>query len=140
MILIDTGPLVGLLNRSDSHHAESIAAARELQTQVLITTWPCFTETMYFLGKLGGFTAQALLWSLIGSGQLRIHSVAADRLTTVQRLMAQYRDFPMALADATLLVAAMDLKISRVITFDQGFQAFRLDDGSLLEVLPQTNH
>jgi hypothetical protein len=32
------------------------------------TTWPCFTEAMYFLGDLKGWKGQQALWQFIERG------------------------------------------------------------------------
>jgi hypothetical protein len=52
VILTDTGPLVALLDRDDSHHAACIEASKHLPAAPLVTTWPCFTEAMYLLGEV----------------------------------------------------------------------------------------
>jgi predicted nucleic acid-binding protein len=51
-------------------------------------------------------------------------------------LMAQYRDTPMDLADASLVAVAESLRLRRVFTIDSDFYVYRLADGSALEVLP----
>lgn len=50
--------------------------------------------------------------------------------------MDQYRDTPMDLADASLVAAAETLGLKRVFTLDRHFYAYRLLDGTALEVLP----
>ena len=61
MILTDTGPLVGLLDKDDSNHALCTMISHQLPPEQLITTWPCFTEAMYLLGAIGGFRYQSAL-------------------------------------------------------------------------------
>lgn len=59
-MLADTGPLVGITDRNDTHHAVCQSILRKLR-EPLETTWPCFTEAMYLLGKADGtrsFAAQ----------------------------------------------------------------------------------
>ena len=51
-------------------------------------------------------------------------------------LLEQYRDTPMDLADASLVVAAETLGGRRVFTLDRHFYAYRLADGAALEVVP----
>lgn len=50
--------------------------------------------------------------------------------------MAQYRDLPMDLADASLVAAAEATGWRRVFTLDRHFRAYRLRDGSTLDVVP----
>jgi hypothetical protein len=54
----------------------------------------------------------------------------------METLMEQYLDTPMDLADASLVVAAETLGLRRVFTLDRHFYAYRLADGSALEVVP----
>jgi uncharacterized protein len=51
-------------------------------------------------------------------------------------LMAQYRDTPMDLADASLVVVAEIRNLNRVFTTDSDFYVYRLADGSALDVIP----
>ena len=135
MILTDTGPLVALLDSADPHHAQCTESALTLGVEVMLTTWQCFTEAMYFLRRAGGHSYQADLWDLRRGGRLEIHltnDLEADR---VEALMRQYRDGPLALADASLIVAAENRSLRRVFTVDRGFFFYRLADGSTLEVV-----
>ena len=55
MILTDSGPLYALLDHNDQYHQVCANIARNIADQTLVTTWPCFTEVLYFLGEEGGF-------------------------------------------------------------------------------------
>jgi uncharacterized protein len=136
MTLTDTGALVALLDADDPSHDTCAAAARRLPAGPLLTTWVCFTETMYLLGAVGGYRYQAALWALRATGRLVLHDLTpaeADRMAT---LMAQYQDTPMDLADASLGVVAESRTLRRVCTIDSDFSVYRLADGSALEVVP----
>ena len=51
-------------------------------------------------------------------------------------MMAKYRDLPMDLADATLVVAAEQHRLRRIFTLDGHFRLYRLSDGTQLDVVP----
>lgn len=136
MTLTDTGPLVALLDADDSSHAACMAAARRLPTGPLVTTWICFTEAMYLLGSVGGYRYQVTLWALRATGRLILHDLTVAEADRMAALMAQYRDTPMDLADASLVAVAESLRLRRVFTIDSDFYVYRLADGSALEVLP----
>ena len=136
MTLTDTGPLVALLDADDASHAICMAAAGRLPSGPLLTTWACFTEAMYLLGSVGGYRYQAALWGLRAAERLTLHdltSADADRMAT---LMAQYRDTPMDLADASLVAVAESQGLRRVFTIDSDFYVYRLAGGSALDVIP----
>ena len=55
-VLVDAGPLVALIDRSDARHAECVEVLESIHGP-LVTVWPAFTEAMYLLG----FSFQDLL-------------------------------------------------------------------------------
>jgi predicted nucleic acid-binding protein len=67
MTLTDTGPLVALIDKGDAGHTACKIVLPRLSPP-LITTWPCMTEAMYLLGKVGGYTFQQALWRLRVAG------------------------------------------------------------------------
>ena len=135
MILTDTGPLVALLDADDPYHTECVAALHRLPLGPLLTTWVCFTEAMYLLGEVGGYRYQAALWNLRATGRLILHIPPLSEIDRMAALMAQYRDTPMDLADASLVAVAESHSMHRVFTVDTDFYIYRLVDGSALEVI-----
>lgn len=76
MTLIDTGPLVALVDKGDKEaHKNCTAIFRSLKTPPL-TTWPCFTEALYFLGGVRGWDSQARLWRFVERGAILLHTPA----------------------------------------------------------------
>ena len=135
MILTDSGPLIGIVDPADSYHIRSREVVDSLSGEVWLTTWPCFTEAMYFLGDSGGFRYQAVLWDRRRNGQLQIHTLTEAETDRVEALMARYQGTPMDLADASLIAVAESQGIDRVVSFDRDFYIYRLADGSALEVI-----
>ena len=136
MILTDTGPLVALIDPNDPYRAVCLEASRILGTEVMVTTWQCFTEAMHFLGRGGGHRLQDGLWDMQRAGRLEIHSTTESEADRMADLMRQYRDTPMDLADSSLIAVAESRSIRRVFTLDEEFYIYRLADGSALEVVP----
>jgi predicted nucleic acid-binding protein len=136
MNLTDTGPLVALLDRRDPHHAACVAALGRLPAAPFLTTLVCFTEAVYLLGAAGGFRFQAVLWSLRAAGRLVLHELTSEEMDRMAVLMEKYRDRPMDIADASLVVVAESRSLRRVFTLDSDFYVYRLADGAALEVVP----
>ena len=136
MTLTDTGPLVALLDRADGNHAGCRDAATKLPAGPLLTTWPCFVEAMYLLGSVGGFDYQSELWKLNSTGRLLLHDLSSAEFERMNELMEKYRDTPMDLADASLVVTAESLSIRQIFTLDGDFRVYRLSDGSVLDIVP----
>lgn len=136
MILTDTGPLLALLDRDDSHHATCVAAARRLPTGPLATTWPCFTEAMYLLGEVGGYHYQQALWKLRASEKLILLDLTPAEIDFMADLMDKYSSTPMDLADASLVAIMDNRRIQPLFTLDSDFYIYRLRNGSSLILVP----
>ncbi len=136
MTLTDTGPLIALLDKSQgAQHLRCRNALLSLPPP-LVTTREVWTEAMYLIGREMSYPGQKALWRLRASGQLVLHESSSAEVDRMELLMEQYRDIPMDLADASLVVAAETLGLRRVFTLDRHFYAYRLADGSALEVVP----
>jgi predicted nucleic acid-binding protein len=136
MTLADAGPLVALLDRRDPYHPLAVAAAARLPSGPLATSWPCLKEAMYLLGRAAGWAGQAELWGWVADGRVVVRESGPGEAARMSELMAGYRDLPMDLADASLVATAEATGWRRVFTLDRHFRAYRLHDGSSLEVIP----
>jgi predicted nucleic acid-binding protein len=136
MILCDTGPLVALLNRNDPQHTRCVEALRALPVQPLLTTLPCFGETIYLLGRVGGHAAQSRLWDMRRDGKLIVHLHSDPELSRMEELMLWYRDTPMDFADASLVVLAETTGLRQIFTLDRHFYAYRIWGQEVFAIVP----
>ena len=136
MTLTDTGPLVALLDSDDRHHSECVSVLKRLPAAPLLTTWPCFTEAMYLLGAVGGYSYQAALWRLRNDKRLVLHDLSAAEIDRMATLMEKYADTPMDLADASLVAVAEGRSMKRVFSIDFDFRIYRLKSGQAFDVVP----
>ena len=134
--LADAGPLVALIDQGQGDAHRSCVAALASVSGPLLTTWPCFTEAMYFLGDLKGWKGQQALWQFIERGALRIHIPADGETKRMRFLMEKYVDTPMDLADASLVTAAETRRLHRIFTLDSDFRVYRIDGTKEFEVVP----
>jgi uncharacterized protein len=132
-MLVDTGVLIALLDRRDPNHQRCVTAAQQLPNAPLITTWCCLTEAMYFMGKIGGFTAQQGLWTLLLSKRILLQTPKETRMA---ELMGKYQDTPMDLADASLVALAEELETTQIFTLDSDFFVYRTSRGEAFQCLP----
>jgi len=124
MILTDAGPLIALIDRGERHHRVCVDCLAEL-TGPMLTTWPAFCEAMYLLGEAGGWVGQEVLWSLEANGDLEI--APPEDCQRMRALMHKYRDRPMDLADASLVVLAENRCLRDIFTLDHAdFRIYRL--------------
>jgi predicted nucleic acid-binding protein len=132
--LVDTGPLVAYVSRSDPSHA-TVAAALDRFTGQLATTTAVVTEVMYFLSDAaGGPIAFGEL--LVASGIQIAPGHNPQLVAAAARLMEKYADTPMDFADATLVLLADDLGVVDVLTLDRrGFSAYRTSKGKAFRLV-----
>ncbi len=124
--LIDTGPLVAVLNRNDNYHAECSRMIRAFDCP-FYTTLAVVTEVMYLLGTRVGWVAQEGLWRMILRGDLLLEHPSPSELARMSELMSKYNDQPMDFADASLVALAERLSIDRIFTVDRrDFSVYRL--------------
>lgn len=116
-VLVDTGPLVALLDPSDSARSTCLRSLDVLEGMDLVTTEAVVTETAYLLSF--STKAQVALLRLLASGRPRVEPLTLADRQRAARLIVQYASLPMDYADATLVVLAERLKIRRVFTLDR---------------------
>jgi len=137
-VLLDTGPIVASLDRSDPHHEWVTQRFASIRGR-LLTTGAVVTEAAFFLQDIrGGMerlvdlidTLSVETWNCFDLGGLR----------AAERLMAGFADTPMDFADATLVLAAEHYGIGDIATLDQrGFRTFRYGRNKSFRLLLQEN-
>ena len=135
-MLVDTGPLVAILNRHDQHHERCIRVLPSLDLP-FVTTAPIMTEALYFLGKHSGRTLQNALWQLRKQGKLEVAPFDDAELDRASDLMQKYADVPMDFADASLVALAEARGERQIFTLDRHFRSYRLPDRRVFHIVPE---
>ena len=121
-VLLDTGPLVALLNRRERLHAR-VKAALQMLPVPLLTVEPVLTEAMYLLrGVPKG--PQAVL-AMVRDGLLRVPLAIEPQAHDVDVLMTRFASVPMSLADACLVRLVELMPDASVFTLDRDFALYR---------------
>lgn len=121
-ILVDAGPLIALFDKSDAYHTQAINFLKNFKGR-LSTTWPVITEASHMLGF--SVTVQIALLEWINRGGLHIIEIESYHLTRLIELSEKFKDVPMDLADATLIVAAETNNLKEIATIDSDFYIYR---------------
>lgn len=133
-LLLDTGALVSLLDRAQTHHRRFTEFFSGWNGAV-VSTEAILTEATHLLGRIPGGRELCLEFFLAGGAAL----VPAS-LSTLQRcrvLIERYADQPMDYADATLVVLAEDLSTDLVFTTDRkDFEVYRFGRKRPFQILP----
>lgn len=123
-VLVDTGPIVALLDRSDAEH-EAIVAALDGLRDPLLTVWPVIVEAMYLLAF--SWPAQKALWEMLETAAVHLLPLGTSDVPRLKQLMQKYRDQPMDLADAALVRVAEREGLRRILTIDRtDFSVYRV--------------
>lgn len=134
-LIIDTGPLVALLDRSERNHARCVDAVREWRGQ-LVTTEAVLTESLYLLSD--SWQGQQNCLELFMREAIILMPTTPATLKRVSTLMKKYRDVPMDYADATLVALSEDLNTDLILTLDlRGFRTFRKNARTPFRILPE---
>jgi predicted nucleic acid-binding protein len=134
-LLTDAGPLVAIVEPNDANRTRCLKTADQ-NPQGLVTTWPCFSEAMWLLGRRSGYLGQASLWQLVDHAQLILYESAEAELPIMRQLMRRYADLPMDLADASVVTAAEALGTKKIFTIDSDFLVYRPLDGGNFTLVP----
>ncbi len=125
MIIADTGFWLALASRNDRFHLIAVKALQSL-SEPLITTWSVLTETCHLLLSRLGVEAQARFMSSLANGACSVFALDESHTGRIVALMDQYRDLPMDLADASLVLFAEHLGHGRILSTDQrDFNTYR---------------
>lgn len=133
-LLLDTGALVSLLDRSQRDH-EACAAFFGDWERPVVSTEAVLTEVTHLLGTTPG-GREACIDFFLSGGALLVPATSAS-LRRSRELMTHYADLPMDYADVTLVVLAEELETNLVFTTDRrDFGVYRIKGRRRFEVLP----
>lgn len=130
--ILDTGPLVALLNRADQHHEWTLAALERLE----LPLWTCeavLTEAAHLTGQGGA------ILDMVSDGKLRIGLAIEEEAAAIAALLKRYRG-RMDLADACVVRLTELTRPCRVFTLDRrDFSTYRRNGREVIPLLaPET--
>ena len=121
-IIVDTGPLVALINDREQFHPWVTQTVANL-VYPFLTCEAVITETCFLLQDVYG--GEDAVMGLIASKHLKIAFRLDEEIQTVKALMKQYKNVPMSLADACLVRMNELIEGSCVLTLDSDFRIYR---------------
>jgi predicted nucleic acid-binding protein len=115
-VLMDTGPWVALIDRSENRHAECVEWFKQFEGEIF-STEAVLTEVLYLLNFSS--RAQSAAIDFVLNGAITLVPSSIGSLRAVKGLIKKYQDLPMDFADATLVSIAQDLGVYNIATFDR---------------------
>ena len=131
-VIVDTGPLVALLNRPDHAHAWVLQQLADVQPP-LITCEAVLAEATYLTRQVAG--ARVALVEMLGEGFLSIGMAMADQHAALLVLVRRYVNVPMSLADACVVRLAELHPQSPVLTLDRDFAVYRKNGRQVIDLM-----
>ena len=121
-VILDTGPLVALLDRNDRHHQWATDQWGQI-TPPLFTCEAVLAEACFLVRRFPG--GQAAVMDLVRRGILDLSFRLLEEIEAIARLLQKYQDVPMSLADACLVRMAERYAGGVVFTLDNDFSIYR---------------
>jgi predicted nucleic acid-binding protein len=121
-VLLDTGVIVALLDRSERFHQTAASIVQGLR-QPLVTCEAVLAEACYLLRNLTG--APEAVIENVEKGIFQIPLPLHRSAGAVRRILKKYRDMHIDLADACLIALAEELKTAEILTLDSDFKVYR---------------
>ncbi|MBW4478014.1 MAG: PIN domain-containing protein [Tolypothrix brevis GSE-NOS-MK-07-07A] len=131
-VILDTGPLVALVNRREQFHNWVTNQLREIEPP-LFTCEAVITETCFLLQNVYG--GEAAVISLMQRGIIQIEFHLSQEIAVVGELMRRYQSVPMSLADACLVRMTELSPLSELLTLDSDFRIYRKNRNQVISVI-----
>ena len=134
--ILDTGPLLASLDRSDPNANVSAAVLRRHDLRFVIPTL-VITEVVQLVGKRLGASAEAKFLRTLG--HFEIEAPTLDEWLLIAELVERYANFPLGAVDASIVVLADRLESDLIVTLDRRhFGAVQSAKGRRFRLLPET--
>lgn len=133
-MLLDTGPIVALLDASDRDHDRCAELLSRLEAP-LVTCEAVVAEACHLLRGLKGAPSDVL--QNVETGKFQIPYRVTGRAALLARLMTKYAGVPMDFADACLVDMASQFDTGRIWTLDDDFRVYRWRRNRPFEMLLQ---
>ncbi len=121
-VLLDTGVIVALLDRSEEFHQACAKAVRDLEAP-LVTCEAVIAESCYLLRNLPG--APEAVIENVAAGIFQVPFQLSREALGIKQVLRKYRDRRIDLADACLIRMADEFETPDILTLDKDFQIYR---------------
>jgi uncharacterized protein len=136
-LVLDTGPIVALLDASDPAHEPCVAMVEAVREDLVVPA-PVLVEVDYWLRKLFGREPWEIFVSDIADGAYRVYDLSVSDLGRATELEWAYESLELGLVDAAVVVTCERLGETKVATLDRrDFSVVRPSHCPTLRLLPE---
>jgi uncharacterized protein len=135
-LVLDTGPILALLDAGDPAHARSVAMVDEVGEDLVVPTC-VLVEIDYWTHKLLGQESWEVFVEDIASGAYRLEPLTVEDLLRASELECRYGELDLGLVDASVIALCERLGETKVATLDRrDFSVVRPGHCDSLRLLP----
>lgn len=131
-VIIDTGPLVALLNRRERHH-DWVTKVLDTIAPPIFTCDAVLSEACFLMRDIRGGSEAVL--DLVANGIVRSDFRIEAEVLPLATLMKKFASVPMSLADACLVRMTEINERAEVLTLDSDFKIYRRNKRQLVPTL-----
>ncbi len=131
-VLLDTGPLVAVINRRDQFHSWVTAQWANIEPP-LLTCEAVISEACFLLRNV--YSGQESVINLLKLGVIEIPFKLPEESAIIGELIKTYQSVPMSLADACLVRMSEMYVDSFLLTFDSDFLIYRRHKNQAIPVI-----
>ena len=131
-VIVDTGPLVALLNRRERHHAWAARTMDGIEPPIF-TCEAVLSEACFLLQDTNG--GPDAVMELVARGIVRSDFRVVAEVDAVRTLMKKFATVPMSLADACVVRMTELEQKSVVVTLDSDFKVYRRNKRQVVPTL-----
>lgn len=135
-VLLDTGPLVALIDKRDQYHAWATTTVATLAAPFL-TCESVISEACFLLSRVTN--GKNAVVGMVKAGHLKISFDLESEIDRVGELLIRYQSVPMSLADACLVRMSEHFSESTVLTLDNDFTIYRRNTNQTIPVIMPEN-
>ncbi len=117
-LILDTGPIIALLNAGDRDHERCRALLQHTDEELVIPA-PVLVEVDYWCRKLLDLDVFKVLVEDIAAGAYRYFQLEEQSLLRVMELEHTYRDLNLGFVDAALIATCELFDEDRLVTLDR---------------------
>ena len=117
MLVVDTSVLLAAADNADPDHELCIRAIQDAGP--LVTTTLVVAETAYLIGRQLGAAAEAGFFRAVAAGEIQVEPVTPADARRIVDLIETYADLGLGGTDASLVVLAERLNVTRIATLDR---------------------
>jgi predicted nucleic acid-binding protein len=136
-LILDTGPVLALLDAGDPDHQRCVELVERLREDLIVPS-TVLVEVDYWVLKLLDHDAWAVFVEDLARGAYRLEQLTLADLQRSAELESAYADLDLGLVDASVIALCERLDEPKVATLDRrDFSVVRPRHREALELLPE---